>query len=149
MGRWIAICGRPFVRMTDMSIPTPPPDADGSRICATIPAEASFLSVLRAVGERAAHLSDFSQEGADDVSLVIDEVALVLMETSPTVLHLGTTIAVPGETKLTAHLRVDAQQASRRPDPETSTSWHVIVALTEKVWLIDDKTGIGIEFRHR
>jgi hypothetical protein len=70
------------------------------------------------------------------------------METSPTVLHIGTTIAVPGETKLTAHLR-DAQQASRRPDPETSTSWHVIVALTEKVWLIDHKTGIGIEFRRR
>lgn len=82
------------------------------------------------------------------VSLAIDELALVLLEEDPNVVpwkwrsppQVGT-----GWLLSSASVPTTGRRYPIPPRPR----WQVITALAERMWLVDDGTGIGIELRCR
>lgn len=118
---------------------------DGT-IVIRVPGSDRFLEVLRSAVGRATRISGFSFDGIEDFSLVINESAVLLLESGPASLELTLSGVGSGTERVKANLSM-SNFAGIWPPAGLSdgTRWQIIEALCESVAILDDgMQGKGI-----
>jgi hypothetical protein len=122
----------------------PQRSADG-HIEITVPGDDRFLEVLRAAVGRAAHISGFTFDGIEDLALIVNEAAVLLLDSRPTTIRMSATGVAPGTSALSAEITASGVRSPWPPDGLVSSMrWQVMSTLCESVWLLDGGTGVGL-----
>lgn len=108
----------------------------------SVPAEDTFLDLIRHGVGRAARVGNFTFDGIEDVVLAVNEATVLLLETSPS--QLDVEVAFRDE-ELHIALEAEAARSGALPDAEGDLRWQVLTALCDKVRL---RQG-GLELIHR
>jgi hypothetical protein len=126
--------------------PSEPAASEDAIIEVRVPGSQDFLEILRSVVGRATRMAGFSFDGIEDFALAVDEAAVLLLSSEPTVLHLTTSPVAAGVSRIGVLISVTAPQGAW-PPPElgSDTRWQVLEAICEEVWILDDgRVGIGL-----
>lgn len=120
------------------------PSADG-HIEVTVPGDDRFLEVLRAAVGRAAHISGFTFDGIEDLALIVNEAAVLLLESHPTSIRLSAAGVRPGTGAISAEITAAGSGSPWPPHGlASSMRWKVMSTLCESVWLLEAGTGVGL-----
>ncbi|MBL1076397.1 anti-sigma factor [Nocardia sp. 2] len=104
--------------------------AQSSAVAVRVPAEATHLTLLRAVAEAVSHIADFGVDAVTDIRLALDEVAMAFVLS-----------AVPG-TEVVCEFSYDEQAMTVRVHAVCDTAqaldvhrfgWHVLNTLADSV----------------
>lgn len=116
--------------------------SDGEVLDVRVPGRGRYLAILRSVAGRAAGVAGFSFDGIEDLALAVDEAAVLLLDAEPSHLEMAVTLSTGSVSVI---LVATGAQASWPPAGlEDDTRWLVLGAMCEKMWILEDVTGIGL-----
>lgn len=91
--------------------------------------------------------AQFSFDGIEDLALAVHEAAALVLVVEPDRIELA--VWRDGDTLL-VELEVDTP---RRPWPppgiDVDVRWHLLTALCDRVWLLEDRAGVGLSQARR
>lgn len=103
-------------------------------ICLQVPGEDVYLELLRSVVGRAARLKGFTYTGIEDLTLAVDEAAVLLLESKPRWLYLELR-GLRSAGRLEAAIVMEGEEPLWPPPLlDQDTRWQILEALCEDVW---------------
>lgn len=108
------------------------------------PGSDSFIEVFRGTARRVARIAGMSNEAIEDVTLAVDEAAMLLLESEPT--EVAMSMALDSTRGLLVVLTAVVSQAPWPPPQlESDMRWHLIGAICADTWLLEgEEAGIGL-----
>lgn len=104
----------------------------GDIVEVTAPASDSFIEVFRGTAHRVTRITGMSNEAIEDISLAVDEAAMLLPECDPT--EVAMSMAVDSTRGLLVVLIAVVSQAPWPPPQlESDMRWHLIDAICEDI----------------
>lgn len=124
--------------------PGHPSTASGAIVEVAAPASDTFIEVLRGTAQRVTRIAGMSDEAIEDLSLAVDEAAMLLLETGPT--GVAMSMAVDSTLGLRVVITAVVSQAPWPPPQlESDIRWNLLGAICEDIWLLEgDEAGIGL-----
>lgn len=121
-----------------------PSTVSGDIVELTAPASDSFIEVFRGTARRVTRIAGMSDDGIEDLSLAVDEAAMLLLECEPTEVTMS--MAVDSSRGLLVVLTAFVPRAPWPPPQlESDMGWRVIGAMCEENWLLEGEgAGIGL-----
>jgi serine/threonine-protein kinase RsbW len=116
-----------------------------SEVVLTVPAETSYVSLVRTAASAVCAQADFTLDALDDLKLAVDEACALAIAAAPAGADLAVTFVVLGHT-----VEVDLVSASATGTPiGTNTfAWTVLTALVDSVETrMTDDGRLGIRLR--
>lgn len=101
-----------------------------SDVVLTVPAAASFVSLVRTTTSAVCAQADFTVDTLDDVRLAVDEACALVIADAPAGSELTVGFTVAGNT---VHIELSAPSTRRQPLQTTTFAWTVLTALVDRV----------------
>ncbi|MFN8184391.1 MAG: ATP-binding protein [Candidatus Nanopelagicales bacterium] len=101
-----------------------------SDVVLTVPADASFVSLVRTAATAVCAQADFPVDTLDDVRLAVDEACALTIADAPEGADLTVGFTVESNT---VHIELSAPSTSGRAVRTTTFAWTVLTALVDRV----------------
>jgi serine/threonine-protein kinase RsbW len=101
-----------------------------SDVVLTVPADSSYVCVVRTATSAVCARADFTVDALDDVRLAVDEACALAIADAPAGSDMTVTLRAEGAT---VTIDIAAASATGQPVSTTSFAWTVLTALVDRV----------------
>lgn len=101
-----------------------------SEVVLTVPADTSFVSLVRTAASAVCAQADFTVDALDDLRLAVDEACALSIAAAPTGTDLQVTFRVVGRT---VEVDLSSPSATGTPVRTNTFAWTVLTALVDSV----------------
>jgi len=101
-----------------------------SDVVLTVPAQTSFVSLVRTAASAVCAQADFTVDALDDLKLAVDEACALVIADAPDGSDLTTGFAVEDNT---VHIELSAPSTRLQPLQTNTFAWTVLTALVDTV----------------